>query len=245
MMNAMISKIQFEFLSGSAPTSGLHTQFGGQPYWKETPHWPLSSETGEQMLFLGQILLEEQIFPGSNEMMAYIFIDEVEVLYNEAIVIVLQPGILDPGNAHVTYNYIAEAQGPSLYELDEHRQAIPQTQGYDLLTVYAQEPRIDPSERYQPGHRLDYEEGYQFLHPDLAGNKIGGQALYVESLYPPPAYFTSDQWTLLLQLAPKSGYWHGLQPNFYPFQMELGEFGLLSIFIKKDYSRAKAYVQQP
>lgn len=40
---------------------------------------------------------------------------------------------------------------------------------------------------------LDYDEGYQFSNPTLAGNKIGGQSFYIEGLDTPPEYFTDNQ----------------------------------------------------
>lgn len=132
-----------------------------------------------------------------------------------------------------------------IYETDKNHHIVYQEHGYQMVDTYSQEPIIELSERYTQEDILDYEKGYQFSRPGLAGNKIGGQALYIEGLDTPPEYFTSDEWILLLQLAPKEAYWNNLKPNFYPFQMELGEFGILSIFIKKDYSLAKAYVQQP
>lgn len=92
---------------------------------------------------------------------------------------------------------------------------------------------------------LDYDEGYQFSKPTLAGSKIGGQPFYVGTLDTPPEYFTSDQWEQLLQLAPTQGYWDNYQPNFYPFYMEMGEFSLLNVFITKDYKRAEACIQMP
>ncbi len=235
----MIPKIQFEIVASDAPILGLQTRLGGQPHWKTTPSWPLSLETDEKMLFLGQILLEEQIFPGSAGQMAYIFVDDVEIVYHEAIVVILQPGTPDPDYAHTS-----AATGPTLYEIDKNRAILHRQYGYRIIPTYKQEPIIDFSERYTQADVLDYGKGYQFNHPELAGNKIGGQALYVET-GAPPAYFTSEDWRLLLQLAPQAGYWNDLRPNFYPFHMELGEFGLLSVFIKKDYTQAKAYVQQP
>ena len=92
---------------------------------------------------------------------------------------------------------------------------------------------------------MDCDTGFEFSKPSLAGNKIGGQPLYIQGLTNPPSEFNSEEWLLLLQLAPTQGYWNNLKPNFYPFYIELGEFGILTVFISSDYKQTKCFVQQP
>ncbi|MFI9594544.1 hypothetical protein [Nonomuraea sp. NPDC052265] len=44
------------------------TKLGGQPVWVDEPQWPLSTELGTPMMFLGQFRL-----PGEGIRMAYLF----------------------------------------------------------------------------------------------------------------------------------------------------------------------------
>ncbi|HAS42582.1 MAG TPA: hypothetical protein DCS93_19030 [Microscillaceae bacterium] len=243
----MLLKTQFQIVETSSPITEPINKFGGQPVWVNTPHWPLDPATGKQMTFLSQIVLTPELFPDSQGIIVYIFFGEGEPLYNEAFAVVLQNKDNVSMNTHVEVKFITEATGPSLYELeiiDEERQWV--AKEYQL----AQESIIEEEglpllERYDDANDLDYDEGYQFSKPELAGNKIGGQPFYIEGLDTPPEYFTADQWEQLLQLAPTEGFWNNLQPNFYPFKMELGEFGILNVFITKDYKRAEVYIQTP
>ncbi len=59
-----------------SPTEILNpiTKFGGQPVWIADPRWPLGLETGEQMMFLGQIYLNQELFPESDRAIAYLFL---------------------------------------------------------------------------------------------------------------------------------------------------------------------------
>lgn len=237
-------KTQFQIVDSPTEILEQITKFGGQPVWIAEPRWPLSPETNEQMMFLGQISLNQELFSDSNDTMVYLFFGgESEPFYNEAIAIVIQTSESVYTNGAPETAFVSEANGPAIYELDENCQAIYKEYRVVLNPVEDEDP-IPLEERYTMSD-LDYDTGFQFSKPELAGNKIGGQPLYIEGLSTPPEYFTSAQWLLLLQLAPNQGYWNNLQPNFYPFHMELGEFGILTVFISKDYTQAKCYIQQP
>jgi len=176
--------------------------------------------------------------------MVYLFFsEESEPLYNEATAIVIQTSESVYTNGDPEIEFVSEATGPAIYELDEEGQVIDQEYRV-VFNPVEDEDSIPLEERYTIND-LDYNTGFQFSQPELAGNKIGGQPLYIEALSTPPEPFNSEEWLLLLQLAPTQGYWNNLQPNFYPFHMELGEFGILTIFISKDYEQAKCYIQQP
>lgn len=59
-----------------SPTQFLEpiTKFGGQPVWIAGPCWPLGFlETGEQMMLIGQIYLNQELFPESDRAIAYLF----------------------------------------------------------------------------------------------------------------------------------------------------------------------------
>ena len=240
----MSLKTQFQIVESSTEISQPTTKFGGQPVWFNQPYWPLDPETSEQMVFLGQIYLTQELFPNSNDTMVYIFFSgESEPLYNEATAIVIQTSESVYTNDDSEIEFVSEFTGPAIYELNEARQPVYKEYGV-LLDPVEDENSIPLEERYAMND-LDYDTGFGFSKPELAGNKTGGQPIYIEGLTTPPEEFTSEEWLLLLQLAPKEGYWNNLQPNFYPFHMELGEFGILTVFISKDYTQAKCYIQQP
>lgn len=236
-------KNQFKIVESPTQISEPITKFGGQPVWIAESCWPLAPETGEQMMFLGQIALDQQLFPNSNGTIVYLFFSgESEPLYNEAFAGVIQTSekVYTSGDQ---IEFVSAATGPAIYQLDEERQPVYQ-EYIVVLNPPEDEDSIPLEERYTMND-LDYDTGFQFATPELVGNKIGGQPLYIEGLDTPPEYFTSDEWLLLLQLASTQGYWNNLQPNFYPFYMDLGEFGILTVFISKDYTQVVSYIQQP
>ena len=243
----MLLRRRFQIIETPEPITTPSSKFGGQPVWLHAPHWPLDPATDQPMRFLAQLALDPAVFPDGEGIMAYLFFGAGEPLYNEAFAVVLQTKDEVCLNTHEDLTFVAATQGPSLYEVqvvERTRQYVPKE--YQLVEeAVMEEPALPLAERYKEGHDLDYDAGYQFSQPELAGNKIGGQAIYVEGLSTPPAYFTDEAWELLLQLAPIQGFWNKLQPNFYPFHLELGEFGLLHVFMTKDRKRAEACVQMP
>jgi len=59
-------KTQFQIVESPSEILEPITKFGGQPVWIAQPRWPLDPETNEQMMFLGQISLNQELFPDSN-----------------------------------------------------------------------------------------------------------------------------------------------------------------------------------
>ena len=236
-------KTQFQIVESPTKITDPITKFGGQPVWLSQPYWPIAFETSEKMMFVGQILLEPKLFPNSNGTMVYLFIiDECEPLYEEAITTVIQSlenTYLDNDN----FEYASEPTGPTTYEVDENRQVV--YKEYKVVLEPIEDEEIISIEEMYRIYELDYDTGFQFSKPELAGNKIGGQPLYMKSLTNIAEGFNSEEWLLLLQLAPTQGYWDNLQPNFYPFLMELGEFGILTVFISSDYKNTRCYIQHP
>jgi uncharacterized protein YwqG len=253
---ASLLKRTFTFEESTIPITELKTKFGGQPIWLNESAWPLNPESiaDEKMLFLGQIVLEEDIFPDSNGAVVYLFFaDGIELLYEKSTAIVIQ-------TTNSTYKtefknfylkYVAEATGKSIYEFDEDNNAVPKE--YNLLFNPLETEIPTPvAERWDRWNDFDYDTGLSFSKPDLAGNKIGGQAICMSGLSNLPAYYDSEDWNLLLQLAPIQGYWDtalkaqgGYRPNFYPFSMPMYEFTIISIFISKDYTQTKWEIQSP
>lgn len=241
----MLEKIPFEILAAEEPLTGPINKFGGQPDWEGEGQWPLGPSTEEPMTFLAQIQLQPPLFAGSDgAQTALLFFEaESEPLYDEAFAWILLDANGEVISRAEEIDFGGETEGARLFELDENRDPV--FQDYALrLGDLETELQVPLGERYQMGD-LDDSEGYQFSRPELAGNKLGGQPLYIGSLSVAPEVFQSDDWEQLLQLAPRNGYWDGLQPNFYPFLLELGEFGILTVFISTDRTALKVSVQQP
>lgn len=243
----MIKKQKIEFQK-TEDDSSLNSKFGGQPNWINTPQWPIGPNEEEPMIFLGQITLDDAIFPNCGNVTAYIFFEgDFEPLYDENITIVLQTPettYVDEENEYLTF--IDEAEGPMLSEVlvkgeDEVAYNIYKV----IYSEVEHEAVVTPQENYQ-SIEFDSEKGYHFLKPELAGNKVGGQPLYISGMSTPPEVFTSENWLQLLQLAPTKGYWtEDFNQNFLPFYIEMGDSALLNIFISKDYTKAKCIIQQP
>lgn len=241
----MLKKATFQLVASPDAITEPVTKFGGQPFWMGPSHWPRSPESGAQMCFFGQVALPEELFPASADTLVYLFFSaESEPLASESFTAVVQRGTDVYLSADPTVVFGAEAQGPTLFEQDEAGRATAREYRAILGPVEV-EGAIPLDERYT-FNDLDYASGFTFAHPELAGNKIGGQALYIGQLSDPPEPFDAEGWRLLLQLAPRQGYYgDGFQPNFYPFAMELGEFGILSAFISDDYTHVVCVVEQP
>ncbi|MDX2304490.1 MAG: hypothetical protein NW226_16910 [Microscillaceae bacterium] len=254
-MAKTFQKRSFTFQESQTPITELKTKFGGQPVWlkPEAAQWPIYYYNEEKMLFMGQIVLEKAIFPDIlGNVVAYLFFaDEVEQLYPEATAIVIQTDAKTYTNVEVAH--LPDLVGKSIYELAEDHQTTFPKEYEAVLSEIETENYLPLEERYnwQKGD-FDFQNytGYQFSKPALAGNKIGGQAIYVEGLDTPPKPFDSEDWHLLLQLAPKAGYWDltwqkkGLyQPNFYPFFMQMYSTSIISIFISKDYTQTQWFIQ--
>ena len=127
--------------------------------------------------------------------------------------------------------------------MDEDCQAVYKEYKVALETIEDEE-LISIEERYKI-NSWDDRTGFQFSKPQLAGNKIGGQPLCLYFLKDPDENFNSEEWLLLLQLAPIQGYWDNGQPNFYPFHMYLSDTGILTVFISSDYKQTRCYIQEP
>ncbi|MGF1490764.1 MAG: DUF1963 domain-containing protein [Prochloraceae cyanobacterium] len=236
----MPHKTQFQNVETTTEITSPITKFGGQPVWLSQPCWPLSFETSEKMLFMSQIALDPKLFPDSNGTMVYIFFYDCETIYEEAIAIVIQ-NLENLTYKDDGYEYVSEATGPAIYELNEDCQAI--YKEYKAVLEPIEDEELIPLEERFTIDDWDYEMKFQFSKPFLAGNKIGGQPLYIQGRTNPPSEFNSQEWLLLMQLAPNQGYWNNLQPNFYPFHMDLDDCGILTIFISSDYKKTKCFIQ--
>lgn len=236
---------RFQLTPSPNPITAPVTKFGGQPVWLAPPQWPLEPETGAPMRFLAQVAPPPALFPAGDGVMVYLFFsDASEPIPSEAFAAVIQRPPQVTRCADPAVAFVPQATGRALVTLTGGRRERPVEYAVRLYPPAA-EPDLPLAQRYGMGD-LDYGAGFQFAQPALAGNKLGGQAMYIEGLSEPPPLFSAADWRLLLQLAPERGYWTPrLRPNFYPFAMELGEFGILTVLIRNDYSDAACFVQLP
>ncbi|MEM6344160.1 MAG: DUF1963 domain-containing protein [Bacteroidota bacterium] len=231
----------FENVGSSIST--LVSKFGGQPVWLNSPSWPLDPVTNEQMLFLCQLDLVEPIFSKAVGTMVYIFVSDAEIQYDEGIAVIIQSGTSVIKCADSEISFVSKAKGPSIYEIRDDGSEIEKEYRLEFESV---ENETDISlEEIDDIFEIDLKEGYRFFRPEFSGNKMGGLPIVIGGFSNLPEFYSQEDWHLLLQLAPIDGYWNNREANFFPFHMELGEFGILTIFISKDYTQAVAYVQQP
>lgn len=202
------------------------TKFGGQPYWIDEPQWPISKELCKQMRFICQIKLIEDIFPGCQDKMAYIFMTEDDE-YVDATwepdggenAVILQPG----GQPQVEVQNIVE--GPTLLnyvKVDGHDRLQPIDIEYMVNLVSADDPNFIPeSTTFDMADNAAEEYGLA-----LEGNKIGGTPGFLQGDEFPD---DSQPWKLLLQL----------DSSTVPFSINFGDAGIAYAFVNEDYTIGK------
>ncbi|MCG3266294.1 hypothetical protein [Yoonia sp. I 8.24] len=231
----MPKSAKISFVLADAQVQQPVTKFGGQPVWIGAPTWPIDDEFGEQMIFVAQFALTPDLFPGSKESVVYLFVAASEPVTTDTTTCIVQ-------SAHAaipaTCKTTPELTGPSVITL---RDEVEEQLEYAVTLQTVDEPTVALADRFTKSE-LSLKDGYQFRHTALAGCKLAGQPIYVEQQQA-PEYFRNPDWVHICQLAPDHGYFAQFQPNFYPFVLELGEYGLLNVFINTDGTRAVAYVQ--
>src|SRR5258708_15829405 len=68
----MPKRASIEFVTGSEP-DGSGLKFGGEPYGLPKSLWPISKQQSEPMQFICQIPFRPELFPGTTESVAYLF----------------------------------------------------------------------------------------------------------------------------------------------------------------------------
>lgn len=172
-----MKKHLIEFVRADAPIEQPITKFGGMPVWVGEAQWPLGAETGEPMMFIGQIALDSFGFDGR---MAYIFIDDSEDAEDTyqpdagANAVIIQPDgeILAPVSTE------SRTDGPSLVEFVK-------VEGEYLLQPQPREFAVI----------LGEEDDAPDEEPEGFDNKIGGFPQWLQFDETP-----GEGWTLLLQL---------------------------------------------
>lgn len=194
------------------PTTELITHFGGQPDWLLQPEWPTSKSTGKPMQFIGQIILDKQLFPETEAQIAYLFMtDEIngetwDPNSGENAV------ILQPGNNGSALTSIQQT-GPTVSEFS-----------YAVEMHYVREPDYIPLDALST--LLSSKKKEKDYYRSIEGNKVGGLPLFIQSEeYPDP----DKKWNLLLQL----------NMNSVPFPLNIGDDSVVYAFISADGTCAK------
>ncbi len=195
----------------SSPILELVTKFGGQPVWLDKPCWPLSSESGKPIPFLGQVALEGDLFGELEAKMAYVFYGTYDPLTDsvddQAKAVVLQPGYFEKP-------FIALDTGPTLG-------------GEYVVVLEAHEDRA-----FIPEAEREYDSAASKLYFEaLEFNKIGGTcAIWEDAIFPDGR---PGNWQAILQLySPDS-------VSGVPFDLEYGDGGCGWALLSSDRKSAR------
>lgn len=184
----------------AAPIEEPVTKFGGLPVWVEKPAWPVSAATGEQMLFIGQVVVDQPLFPVKTPRIAYLFITEVDETN------VGQLATADPNggeNAVVIQDLYPSRQaaiidGPRLMET-YWEGTVRMKRPLELSATVCIEPvpaglsdeaELSDEERY----RLRMDRPYAIEYYNALGQRVGGVANWIQGDEMP------EGWRLLLQM---------------------------------------------
>lgn len=216
----MTTRNTIEFKAAGSVVTGAVTKFGGQPNWLEESQWPISSELGSPMRFICQIKLTDDLFPGCEGKMAYIFMTEDEEYVDGTWepdggenAIIIQPN----GEPQVKVRNIDT--GPTLQNYVE-------VTGKDRLQPIDIELSVDLTVSEDPKF---IPEAVRFDLPDedcekycnkLEGNKIGGTPSFLQNDEFPGEM---DEWLFLMQL----------DSCGVPFSINFGDSGISYAFINK------------
>ena len=190
-------------------TTELVTKFGGQPTWLETPQWPLSKSIGTPMKFVGQIVINKNLFAHTNATIAYLFITDdkehfIEGTYNPESgenAVILQPG----DNHFVNTRHLLT--GPTVSE-----------SSFLIETELTPEPDYIPLQALSV--LLNKKEKAAYLK-QIEGNKMGGLPHFIQvEEYPG----NQKKWHLLLQLSMDS----------VPFDVNFGDNGTGYLFLSSE-----------
>lgn len=211
------------FVPSQTPINGFVTKFGGQPTWYEKPQWPISGLTGEPLMFVCQISLDDALFPGTTGRMAYVFInngDGAEISWDPDAgenAVIVQPGInLMPVSPL--------AAGPSLHARVEQRaqqRILWEPREFAVALALSEDPPFRSDEE-----RGSWNQAQDQAYADrLSGNKIGGTPLFMQG----DQFPGGDGWRLLLQLDSQG----------IPFWINFGDAGIGYAFLNSAGSTGK------
>lgn len=241
-------KTTFELVETSTPITEPITKFGGQPVWLNTPQWPMSPEDDEPMLFMAQIALDPELFPGGEGIMAYIFFDENgNFVLDEGIVIVLQNK--EQACINTSFNednhpiiFTDQATGPRIFESGTEPYTVLHKEYTVVLKPIEEEQKL-PEGKASYWWDDDENDNTTAFYPDatveaMAVNKFGGQPLHETGLASghESLYALKDHY-LLLQMQPVVN-----TSDHFPFIMSANTASFfVQMFISKDFKQTLAF----
>lgn len=217
------------FTRVSEPIRTPITKIGGQPVWLTEPQWPLSSGWDKRpMMFIGQIELDQQLFPTPNvpvPLMAYLFVTHAQNIEEGFF----DPDIIDPDGGEnaiiiqpggeLLIDTAPLVNGPTLWDIiGESYEGIPQLQE-------AQDPAFLDSEAYL----LLSEDERKAYNAEVDGDKIGGVPYFFQG----DGWPDDSNWGLLLQM----------HANFKPFCLLVGASPTIFAFVNEDLTTGKLVIQ--
>lgn len=174
------------------------------------------------MIFIGQIAIDQRLFPGALAQMAYVFIgDDVGGTWDPDAgenAVILQPGLKVP-----PVSCLDLRNGPTVFKLDQTGAFSDIPGEFGTRLVLQTEPRYVGN----PWERLPRADASKYVNA-LVGNKIGGSPIPVEN-----EKFPFEDWRLLLQL----------EQVIVPFWVNFG-MGCCLVFSNADVSEAKLLWQR-
>lgn len=183
--------LRIEFFEAPAPIAGRETKFGGSPFWIATPQWPMSRSTGKPMVFLGQVAIDQDLFPGAWAEMAYVFMSDSPTAD------IWDPNsgenavIPQPGSPPATVRFEQLREGPTIRKWD---QAIATSSEGPAEFGTTLVPQAEPPYVSAPYEVMSKEDARDHI-ARLVGNKVGGSPVF-----PQQEEFPFSDWRLLLQL---------------------------------------------
>ncbi len=202
--------VGFKPLANSAAV--FKTKFGGQPDWIDHIEWPRDAIQNEPMMFIAQIKIDNDLFPGVDADAAYIFIAEDK------------DGELDTFDPEAGTNQVVLqhfGKGSSSTSQSEYGPTVSE-QAYGIVVKTVDESVVVD----ETTAGIDVEALNQLSDQHHASSKIGGVPEFMQNEeYPASAV----EWQLLLQLDPVD----------LPFDMFLNDYATIYAYIAADGSCAK------
>ncbi len=210
----MPKRASIEFALCSAPESAS-LRFGGEPYGFPDSLWPESKRVKQPMQFICQIPFGADLFPGTGEAVAYLFMtlsSDVDETWSpdggeNALVIVARERLTES---------LTVGDAPRLYRMVKKwwkKTLVPETCIFSGKLTISEDPAFIPESALM---RLPDEQARTY-RAALGGNKVGGTPGFLQADELP----IREPWHLLLQL----------DSTQVPFWINFGDAGIGYAFI--------------
>lgn len=217
----MPKRASIDFVSCANP-NGDGLRFGGEPYGLPKSLWPISKSLGEPMQFICQIPFGPELFQGTSESVAFLFLSTGDGD---------QTWLPDGGENAVIILPLAKltktltvGDAPRLYRMVKkwlRKDLVPESCSFTATLTFSHDPAFMPESTLS---RLPDCEA-KAHRQTLAGNKLGGAPGFLqgdELPFPEP-------WHLLLQL----------DSTRVPFWINFGDAGIGYAFINGNGTEGK------